>query len=343
MQRNLLTHFVCPDTLRPLGLNVELEDGDAVIEGELSSDAKSTYPIHRGIPTFVREDALRTQTARSFSQKWAKHQYYREHTREFYTDWYLQRYGFHEAESLREFLADARFILDAGTGSGRDALNFAENSTAAVFAVDLAAEALEAASRQVTHPRIAFVHADLNRLPFPDEYFDFLNCDQVIHHMPNPRATFDNLRRKLKTNGTICCYVYRKKAVLREFTDDHVREHISGLSVDEALEVCEGITRLGEALANLKTTVDIPEDIPVLGIKKGKIDLQRFVHWNIMKCFWNDKFDFFTNNIVNLDWYHPENCFRFEPDDFREWFAEGWEILAWDVREAGISCRARKV
>ncbi len=85
------------------------------------------------------------------------------------------------------------------------------------------------------------------------------------------------------------------------------------------------------------------EDIPVLGIYKGKTDLQRFIHWNVMKCFWNDEFDFLTNNIINFDWYHPENCFRFEPAEFRQWFADGWEIEAWDVREAGISCRARKV
>ena len=24
-----------------------------------------------------------------------------------------------------------------------------------------------------------------------------------------------------------------------------------------------------------------------------------------MKCFWNDDFDFFTNNVINADWYHP--------------------------------------
>jgi hypothetical protein len=71
--------------------------------------------------------------------------------------------------------------------------------------------------------------------------------------------------------------------------------------------------------------------------------LQRFFHWNVMKCFWNDEFDFFTNNIINFDWYHPEHCFRYEPEEFKAWFAHGWEIETFDVQEAGISCRARKV
>ena len=105
--------------------------------------------------------------------------------------------------------------------------------------------------------------------------------------------------------------------MIREFTDDYVRERIKDDSFDEALEVCDGITKLGRALAELRATVEIEEDIPILGITKGTYDVQRFLHWNVMKCFWNDDFDFFTNNIVNVDWYHPVYCFRYTPEEFR--------------------------
>jgi ubiquinone/menaquinone biosynthesis C-methylase UbiE len=316
--------------------------GDEVRSGRLVRDG-SAYLIRDGIPSFVPDALAEEQTIRSFSQKWAKHRYYREHTRAFYTDWYLQRYGLFELERLRELFGAAEFILDAGTGSGRDALNFAEHSSACVYGVDTAWDALSLARKEVDHPRVAFVHADINRLPFPDGFFDFVNCDQVIHHTPNPRATFENLRRKLKVGGQICCYVYKKKAVLREFSDDFVRERVSELPIEEALQVCEAITRLGRTLAELKITIDVEEDIPILGIPKGEIDIQRFFHWNVLKCFWNERFDFFTNNIVNFDWFHPKNCFRFEPGEFRDWFAEGWDIQTWYVREWGISCRAAKV
>jgi ubiquinone/menaquinone biosynthesis C-methylase UbiE len=300
------------------------------------------YPISQGIPSFVPEHVLATQTVQSFAQKWAKHKYYRTHTNRFYTDWYLQRYGFFEDAALRAYLAGMKFILDAGTGAGRDAANLAERSTAMVFGVDTSREALEVAQREVTNQSVAFVHADINQLPFPDNFFDFINCDQVIHHTPDPKGAFENLHRKLKPGGHICCYVYKKKAKIREMTDDEVRRRISHLPIEEALQACEGITRLGRTLARLNVTVEIEEDIPVLGITKGKIDLQRFVHWNVMKCFWNDEFDFFTNNIINFDWYHPEHCFRFEPHEFERWFASGWEVESWNVQDAGISCRARK-
>jgi len=328
-----LRHLVCPETLRPLRL-------DNGLSGGLVSDDGTRYPIHMGVPDFVGSEAAENQTVRSFCEKWSKHRYYREHTRKFYTDWFLQRYGFLTTQGLREFLSGRSFILDAGTGSGRDALNFAELSSATVYGIDTAMEALEVARREVSDPRVIFVRADAARLPFPDGFFDFINCDQVIHHTPDPRATFEHLRRKLKPGGSICCYVYRKKAVIREFVDDHVREQISRLPFEEALALCEPITRLGRTLADVKVSIDVDEDIPLLGIKKGKIDLQRFFHWNILKCFWNDGFDFFTNNVVNVDWYHPEFCFRFEPDEFRAWFDGGWSIESWDVREAGMSCRA---
>lgn len=342
MKAAILKKLVCPDTREPLGLTVTDSDGEDVCEGVLSANGSAKYPIERGIPCFVPQQGEQSQTARSFEQKWQKHAYYHQHTADFYTDWFLQRYGFKDIDDLGALLRPARNVLDAGTGSGRDAANFARASDATVFAVDLTAGALQNARQTVNLPNVAFVQADINHLPFADQFFDFINCDQVIHHTPDPPATFAHLTAKLRPGGQICVYVYRRKAVVREFVDDYVRERIKQLPIDDALAACEGITRLGKTLADLNVKIDIEQDIPVLGIKRGIYDLQRFVHWNLFKCFWNADFDFFTNNIVNVDWYHPENCFRYEPEEFRAWFDDRWEIQTWDVQEAGISCRARK-
>jgi SAM-dependent methyltransferase len=212
-----------------------------------------------------------------------------------------------------------------------------------VFGVDTAWHALSHAAAQPDRPNVELVHADINRLPFADDFFDFINCDQVIHHTPDPPRTFETLRKKLKPGGQIATYVYRKKAVIREFVDDYVRDRIKDQPFEQALEVCEAITKLGRALSGLKAQITVEEDIPLLGVAKGTYDVQRFLHWNVLKCFWNDDFDFHTNNVVNADWYHPVYCFRYTPEEFRAWFASGWEILAWDEQEAGTSCRARKL
>lgn len=343
MKRATIACLTDPESQRPLLAKESQASGDEVQTATLSDGQGKSYSLTSGIPSFVPESVTQTQTVKSFAQKWEKHTYYREHTADFYTKWFLERYGLPDLDGMRAMLDDAAYILDAGTGSGRDALMFAQNSNATVFGLDTARAALDRVKEQIDHPRISFVHADLNSMPFPDGFFDFISCDQVIHHTADPRATFEVLRRKLKPGGLICCYVYRKKAVIREFTDDYVRERIQDLPIDEAMQVCEGITQLGRTLAKLNVTIDVEQDIPVLGIKKGKQDLQRFIHWNVMKCFWNDEFDAFTNNLINFDWYHPENCFRYSPEEFREWFDEGWDIQTLNVQEAGISCRARKI
>ncbi len=342
MKRSSIAHLVHPDTQAPLALEETKVEDEDVLEGRLTG-GQDAYAIVDGVPSFVSEDVAGDQTVKSFGQKWDKHRYYRAHTAPFYTEWYLSRYALGDVDGLKQFLADKQFILDAGTGAGRDAANFAAHGQGTVFAVDTSWAALTNFRAQEAAAKVNLVHADVNRLPFPDEFFDFINCDQVIHHTPDPPVTFANLKKKLKKGGEVTCYVYAKKAAIREWVDDYVRERIAHLSFEEALTAMSGITKLGQALANLKATIELDEDIEVLGIKKGTYDVQRFIHWNVMKCFWNDDFDFFTNNVVNVDWYHPLYCFRYTPEEFRAWFAEGWEILAWDEQDAGVSCRARKL
>jgi SAM-dependent methyltransferase len=343
-----LALLTCPKTQAELELRIaEQRDGD-VLEGELSA-GKLRYRIRAGIPSFVPDDATSDQTIRSFSEKWDQHRYYREHTRRFYTEWYLARFGFADLDALREFLADKRYVLDAGTGAGRDASNFVECGRGTVFGVDTAWPALRVAAALAEESgvplekRVRLVHADITRLPFPDGFFDYINCDQVIHHTPDPPATFRALAKKLARGGQITTYVYRRKAIVREFVDDFVRERIKDEPFDKALEVARGFSELGEALAKLGATIELEHGIPVLGIPSGRFDLQRFVHWNLMKIFYNPEFDAHTNDVVNADWYHPVHCHRYSPEELRSWFDDGWEILAWDEQEAGTSCRARKL
>lgn len=341
MRQAALEQLVCPTTHAPLSLVDARVAGDEVIAGTLVAGERR-YPIEDGIPRFVAEEVASDQTVRSFADKWRSHDYYRRHTAGFYTEWYLERYGFGDEAGLTAYLADKPRVLDAGTGSGRDAANFAAMSDAEVWAVDTAFEALARARREIDEPRIAFVQADIHALPLRDGFFDLVSCDQVIHHTPQPRAAFEALAQKLRRGGELCCYVYKKKADIREWVDDHVREQIADLPIDEALAACAPISALGKALAALNATLEIPADIPQLGILEGRYDLQRFIHYNVMKCFYNPDFDDFTNNIVNVDWYHPRHCHRFTPEDFQAWF-DGWKVQHFDVREAGISCRALKV
>jgi arsenite methyltransferase len=186
------------------------------------------------------------------------------------------------------------------------------------------------------------VQADLSKLPFPERFFDFIGCDQVIHHTPSARASLHELVSHLAAGGHIAFYVYRKKGPIREFCDDYIRARTTTMAPEDCMKFSEAMTKLGKALSDLKCTVDVPEDIPLLGIKAGKQDIQRFIYWNVFKCYWNDTMDWESNVITNFDWYHPLHASRHTREEVLAWCAEeGLEIEHIDVQESGISVRAK--
>jgi SAM-dependent methyltransferase len=308
--------------------------------------AAHRFPIERGVPVFVQPESgskEQQRTQRSFSAKWARATDYRAQTGRFYTDWYLQRYGFRTLSGLRRFLSTKRFVLDAGTGTGRDSALYAAHSRAHVFGIDISA-GIQTAYRDLKDvANLHLLRADLRRLPFPRACFDFIACDQVLHHTPDPKRSLARLLRHLKPGGDVAFYLYRKKGPVREFCDTYLRRRTTAMSDRECFRFSESMARLGRALSTLKGTVDIREEIPLLGIAPGRYDPQRFFYWNVLKCFWNDQFDFRTNAVINFDWYHPESAYRYSPEEIRRWCRElGLRVRRFNVVEAGISVLATK-
>lgn len=301
-----------------------------------------------GVPRMLSVEMLAEQqklTQSSFSAKWKRIPSFghEDASRKMYVDWYLQRYGHKTIDGLRGFLADKKTILDAGTGLGRDAMLYGENTPGQVYALDLSTS-IDDAYRHVGHlPNVHLLQGDLTRLPFREGSFDFIACDQVLHHTPDTAAGFRHLVKHLAPGGEIAIYVYKKKAPIREFSDDYLRARYTQSSEEECYEFSRAMTKLGKALSDLNIELDVPEDIPALGIKAGKQNLQRFIYWNIFKCYWNDSLDFETNVMTNFDWYHPFHASRHTEEELRGWCAdEGLDVVHFDVIESGISFRARR-
>src|SRR5919197_266774 len=114
-------------------------------------------------------------------------------------------------------------------------------------------------------------------------------------------------------------------------------------STRAALASLRPLTRLGQALAELDVEVDVPEDVPVLGIEAARFDVQRLIYWHFAKLFWNPALSFDENLHINFDWYHPRYAHRHEPEEVRSWCEElGLKITRFHVDEAGITVRATK-
>ncbi len=288
------------------------------------------------------------QTKDSFGFKWSKRDTYEsEAVRANARRWLFERYCDNNPKRLEDRLSGGRkIILDAGCGSGYSALQFFGDYLKAhdYLGVDIS-DAVDVARERFNEAGYAgdFLKVNLLDMPVPDESVDVIFSEGVLHHTDNTEKAFKYLAKKLKRNGYFMCYVYAKKAVVREFTDDYIREQIKKMSDEEAWKAMEPLTKLGVALGVLNVTLDIPEDIPYLGIKKGKMDIQRFFYWNICKLYYRPEYSLDEMNHINFDWFRPMNCHRHTPEEVRTWCLEaGLTIEYMNVQEAGITVVALK-
>jgi arsenite methyltransferase len=347
VRESLLEILIDPVTKGRLRFEVSSAAGGEVLEGSLRGEDGRGYPITGGVPRFVlTEDGGQRQTEGSFGFKWSQRGSYE--SEEFlagYHGWLRQKYGFPTEEGMRDYFAGKRRTLEVGCGGGLSAsvsLSAADRGQEWVGvdisrAVDIARERLRRA------PGAHFVQADILQLPFRDASFDAIFAEGVLHHTPSTAGALKALVPLLAPGGEILFYVYRKKGPVREFTDDYVRGLVSGLPPQEAWEKLLPLTRLGQALASLRAEVEVPEDIPYLGIKAGRYDVQRLVYWNFAKMFWNDEYPFETNHHINFDWYHPRYAHRQTKEEIYRWCDElKLSVTYFDEQESGFTVRAVK-
>jgi SAM-dependent methyltransferase len=287
-------------------------------------------------------------TERSFRDKWEKNQSlaFVETVKEGHeiNRWILERNGFASNADLQTYLEGKARILDAGCGNGRVTALLRECSSperTKILAIDLVAA--EVARRNLSAYRNIEVSegdllGDLSSLG----RFDFIYCQEVLHHTADPERAFRNLCSLLEAGGEIAIYVYKRKAPAREFVDDYVRTCIAGLSYEDAMKVAEQITSLGRKLAELRVDIEIPQ-VDVMGIAAGRYDLQRFIYHFFMKCYWNPELSFHDNAVINYEWYHPQLCSRHTPEEVRRWFEQaGLRVTHEFVDFYGITMRGQR-
>jgi 2-polyprenyl-3-methyl-5-hydroxy-6-metoxy-1,4-benzoquinol methylase len=67
--------------------------------------------------------------------------------------------------------------------------------------------------------------------------FDFIYCQEVLHHTEDPARAFRNLCKLLLPGGEIAIYVYKRKAPTREWVDDCIRDELSPVPYEEATRI----------------------------------------------------------------------------------------------------------
>lgn len=317
-------------------------------EGERYVLAGGEYVYRDGI---LRQSALhsrtQSQTKDAFGFKWARRETYESGAVQTSgRKWLVDRYFGGDASRAAEYFPGGSRVLDAGCGSGYSALLLLGEAIRELhyLGVDIST-AVDVARTRFAEAGLEadFIQADFTRLPFRGPTFDVIIAEGTLHHTDSTRNAIAALSALLYPGGRFLFYVYRKKGPIREFTDDYIRERLRELDDESAWRALMPLTRLGEALGRLDVKVEVPEDVELLDIPAGEIDIQRLFYWHVFKAFYRPDFTLDEMNHINFDWYRPSNAFRQTPDEVREWCQEcGLAIEHMGVEEAGITVVARR-
>ena len=286
------------------------------------------------------------QTKEVFGFKWSKRNTFEEGITCYMKSWLKEKYG--DIAKLSVF-ADAHqnpIVLDAGCGASMSGLALFEpvlNRIKYIGADVSTAVDIAAARFHERGLNAAFLQADLMQLPLEKESVDLIFSEGVLHHTDSTSSALSTVTRYLKPGGYILFYVYRKKGPVREFTDDFLRDKLQTMSPEEGWRAIEPLTKLGKALGELNIEIEVPEQIELLDIPAGKINLQRFFYWHVCKAFFRAEMTLDEMNHINYDWFAPRNAHRQTAQEVREWCKNlGLEIERETIEDAGITIVAKK-
>ncbi len=316
------------------GGTVELQGGSYVLRGGI---LRATDVVSKA----------QAQTSDTFGFKWHQRETFESEASLTRTRrWLIERYGDVAAAPWWEEYGSEPIVLDAGCGAAMSALLLFEQALPRIryLGTDISAAVEVAAARFAERGLEAgFIQSDLLSLPLAPESVDVIFSEGVLHHTDSTRGAIEALAPLLKPGGRFLFYVYKRKGPIREFTDDYVREKLVDLPSEEAWKALEPLTKFGQARGELDVEIDVPEDIDLLEIPAGPINLQRLFYWHVFKAYYDPDLTLDEMNHINYDWYAPRNAHRQTPEEVREWCeAAGLEIERERVEEAGITIGARR-
>lgn len=308
-----------------------------------------TYAILNGIlkSKEVIASLAQKQTQETFGFKWKQESSFDSEASCFRVrKWLLERYK--EPDYwLSEISMQKPLILDAGCGAGLGGFEYWGNVSDKINYVGIdISEAVDVANKRALEKGFKnsiFIQESIDNLPFQEPLFDIIFSEGVLHHTDNTEKTFAHLAQFLKPNGLFMFYVYRKKSPIREFTDDYIRDKLQTISPEEGWDELKSLTQLGIKLGELNLEIEVPEEIKVLEIPSGKVNLQRLFYWHIFKAFYDPNLSFDEMHHINFDWYAPKNAHRHTVEEIQIWCAKNnLTIEHFKEEDAGITCVAKK-
>lgn len=190
MKPDVLPYLACPSCRGDLELRDDAMSAADVQRGALRcGGCGATYPIEHGVPSFVPStgEADVVQTTEGFARNWNA-----------FNEVILANQDLND-ELFRDWIAPVdpatfrgQVVLEPGCGMGRWLHVAARYQPKALIGVDYSPVAYTAHANTASLPNVHVLRADIRRLPLKAK-MDTVYCLGVVHHTPDPEATFDAL------------------------------------------------------------------------------------------------------------------------------------------------------
>ncbi len=122
---------------------------------------------------------------------------------------------------LKENYFKDKIVADLGSGStGAGGLNLLNLGAKYCYLMDLKPHIVKPIKKNLIKFKNKFEVniGSLEKLPYKKNFFDFILCQGVIHHMDNDKKAFKEIFRTLKKGGKALISVYGNGGILNDFT-----------------------------------------------------------------------------------------------------------------------------
>lgn len=201
---DLLAVLACPACRAPL------RAGPATVS---CGTCARSFEVDEGIPRLRRELEARVDEVREFYSAAPFPGY---PPRDGYATFRARAERSAFARLLDAAIAPDARVLDVGCGTGQLSL-FLATGDRLVVGADLTRASLElaaGAARRFGVSRVRFVETDLRAPGLRAGAFDVVTCSGVLHHTPDPEASFRAIARLVRPGGVVVVGVYNAYARL---------------------------------------------------------------------------------------------------------------------------------
>jgi ubiquinone/menaquinone biosynthesis C-methylase UbiE len=189
----------------------EYDNEGRILSGSLVSPSGTRYAIRLGIPRFVDTRELE-ETVRSFGDQWNYFNFI-----DFHAQWLEQtvRNTFGSVEAFR-----GKVIVDAGAGSGAQALWMLQSGAKRVMLLELSHSVEDVVRRNLQASGFTnwdIVQCSIDAPPIREQSIDLVMCHNVIQHTPSVEKTAHALFRLVRPGGEFVfnCYPKNDQGLLR--------------------------------------------------------------------------------------------------------------------------------